>query len=56
MSDSTELSAPARKLLAIIVDQAHHGPLHPKAKGTATPPEILVKLQLHAPASVGMGT
>ena len=33
--------APARKLFAVIVHEAYHGPLRPKAKGTATPPEIL---------------
>ncbi len=32
---------PARKLFAVIVREAFHGPIHPKAKGTATPPEIL---------------
>ena len=32
---------PARKLFAVIVREAYHGPLHPKAKGIATPPEIL---------------
>jgi hypothetical protein len=35
------VSAPARKLFDVIVRQAYHGPLHPKANGTATPPEIL---------------
>jgi len=35
------VSVPARKLFAVIVRQAYHGPLHPKAPGTATPPEIL---------------
>ena len=35
------VSSPARKLFDVIVREAHHGPLHPKAKGTATPPEIL---------------
>jgi hypothetical protein len=35
------LSMPARKLFAVIVQEADHGPLHPKPKGTATPPEIL---------------
>jgi hypothetical protein len=35
------LSAPARKLFEVIVREAHHGPLRPKAQGTATPPEIL---------------
>jgi hypothetical protein len=34
-------SIPARKLFAVIVREAFHGPIHPKAKGTATPPEIL---------------
>ena len=31
----------ARKLLAVIVREAYHGPIYPKVKGTATPPEIL---------------
>ena len=31
----------ARKLFAVIVREAYHGPLHPKAPGVATPPEIL---------------
>jgi hypothetical protein len=35
------VSVPARKLFAMIVREAYHGPIHPKAKGTATPPEIL---------------
>jgi len=35
------VSGPARKLFDVIVRQAYHGPLHPKPKGTATPPEIL---------------
>lgn len=35
------VSVPARKLFDVIVQQAYHGPLHPKPKGTATPPEIL---------------
>lgn len=35
------LSIPARKLFAVIVHEAFHGPIHPKPKGTATPPEIL---------------
>jgi hypothetical protein len=35
------VSVPARKLFAVIVRQAFHGPIHPKAKGIATPPEIL---------------
>lgn len=35
------VSANARKLFDVIVHQVNHGPLRPKAKGTATPPEIL---------------
>ena len=35
------VSIPARKLFDVIVREAYHGPLHPKAEGTATPPEIL---------------
>jgi hypothetical protein len=35
------VSAPARKLFAVIVREAYHGPLHPKTPGIATPPEIL---------------
>lgn len=35
------VSAPARKLFNVIVREADHGPLRPKAKGTATPAEIL---------------
>jgi hypothetical protein len=35
------VSVPARKLFAVIVHEVHHGPLHPKREGTATPPEIL---------------
>jgi len=35
------VSLPARKLFDVIVHEADHGPLHPKRKGTATPPEIL---------------
>jgi len=35
------ISEPARKLFDIIVREAAHGPLHPKPKGIATPPEIL---------------
>ena len=35
------VSTPARKLFGVIVHQAYHGPLRPKSKGTATPPEIL---------------
>jgi hypothetical protein len=31
----------ASKLFALIVRQATHGPIHPKAEGVATPPEIL---------------
>jgi len=32
---------PARKLFAMIVREAYHGPIHPKPKGIATPLEIL---------------
>ena len=32
---------PARRLFEVIVRQAYRGPLYPKPKGTATPPEIL---------------
>lgn len=35
------VSVPARKLFAVIVREAYHGPLHPKNPGIATPPEIL---------------
>ena len=35
------VSPPARKLFDLIVREAYHGPLRSKAKGTATPPEIL---------------
>ena len=35
------MSAPARKLFALIAHQAYHGPLLSKPKGAATPPEIL---------------
>jgi len=35
------VSLPARKLFAVIVREAFRGPIHPKPKGTATPPEIL---------------
>lgn len=35
------LSAPARKLFTVIARQASNGPIHPKPKGVATPPEIL---------------
>jgi len=35
------VSAPARKLFAIIAQQARHGPLRPKRTDTATPAEIL---------------
>ena len=42
MSDRLQtVSAPARKLFAVIVREAHHGPLRSKTPGTATPPEIL---------------
>jgi len=41
MSDLTKVSLPARKLLGVIVQQAHHGPLRGKSYGVATPPEIL---------------
>lgn len=34
-------SVAARKLFAVIVREAYHGPIQPKAIGTATPPEIL---------------
>ena len=44
MSDSTkqlgELSTQARKLLAVIVQQADHGTLRSKAPGVATLPEV----------------
>ena len=35
------VSLPARKLFAVIVREAYHGPIQPKTKGIATPPEIL---------------
>lgn len=35
------VSGPARKLFAVILREAAHGPLRSKARGTATPPEIL---------------
>jgi hypothetical protein len=35
------ISAPARRLFAVIVEQAYHGPLRSKPEGVATPPEIL---------------
>jgi hypothetical protein len=35
------VSATARKLFEVIVQQAHRGPLLGKRPGTATPPEIL---------------
>ena len=35
------VSAAARKLFEVIVRAAYHGPLRPKARGIATPPEIL---------------
>jgi acyl dehydratase len=41
MSDLISVSLAARKLLDVIVQQIHHGPLVGKPKGTATPPEIL---------------
>ena len=42
MSDRLQtVSAPARKLFAVIVREAYHGPLRSKTPGTATPPEIL---------------
>ena len=36
-----EVSAPARKLFALIAHEAYHGPLRSKPAGAATPPEIL---------------
>ena len=36
-----EVSAPARKLFALIAHKAYHGPLRSKPTGAATPPEIL---------------
>jgi hypothetical protein len=35
------VSAPARKLFALIAHEAYQGPLRSKPNGTATPPEIL---------------
>ena len=35
------VSVAARKLFAVIVREAYHGPLQPKVPGVATPPEIL---------------
>jgi acyl dehydratase len=35
------VSMPARKLFAVIVREANHGPMRPKPKGTALPAEIL---------------
>jgi hypothetical protein len=35
------VSISARKLFAVIVREAYHGPIHPKPTGLATPPEIL---------------
>lgn len=35
------VSIPGRKLFAVMVREALHGPIHPKPKGIATPPEIL---------------
>jgi hypothetical protein len=36
-----KVSVPARKLFAVIVHEAYHGPVRPKVKGTAIPAEIL---------------
>jgi len=35
------VSVPARKLFAVILREAYRGPIRPKSKGIATPPEIL---------------
>jgi hypothetical protein len=35
------VSNEARNLFCVVVRQAHHGPMHPKSPGVATPPEIL---------------
>jgi acyl dehydratase len=35
------VSIPARKLFVVIVQQAYHGPIRPKPRGTALPAEIL---------------
>jgi hypothetical protein len=35
------VSISARKLFCVIVREAFHGPMHPKAPGTAVPAEIL---------------
>jgi hypothetical protein len=35
------VAPPARKLFDVIVREAYHGPLRPKTRGAATPPEIL---------------
>jgi hypothetical protein len=35
------VSAPARKLFALIAHEVYHGPLRSKPTGAATPPEIL---------------
>lgn len=40
MSDSTKLSASARKLLQVIVEQSRHGTLRSKRAGIATLPEV----------------
>ena len=37
----TKVSVQARKLFSMIVREAYHGPIHPKPRGIATPPEIL---------------
>jgi len=37
----SQVSAPARKLFEVIVEQVHHGPIRPKPEGTAVPAEIL---------------
>jgi 2-keto-3-deoxy-6-phosphogluconate aldolase len=36
-----EVPPDARKLFCVIVQQAYHGPIHPKLPGVATPAEIL---------------
>jgi hypothetical protein len=35
------VSSQARNLFCVVVQQAYHGPMHPKSPGVATPPEIL---------------
>ena len=35
------VSSDARKLFCVIVREAYHGPMHPKAPGVAVPAEIL---------------